>query len=651
MLLLPFVMAMAVYANTLANGLVYDDPQTLRMLDSIEWSWANLARGRLGTYLVHAFDDWLWGRWIPGWHLTNVVLHALASVGASWIAYRLSSSRPVGLLCGLLFAVHPVHTEAVAAISYRKDVLAMICVCLALHFWLIRPRTALAVTAALACLALGILCKEVAVAGVIPMLVIADSLHRDVRPRNTSNGLRRAVYFSLTAAVALWLALTFLGPIQDRFTPARIQELTGGTGSYRGLLAASAASLPDVVRLLLFPHRFSPDYALRSAGGFDEGALLGAGVALAWALAAALTWRKWPLASFGLLWTGVTYAPMTNVIPLTHFATAERYLYVPSLGVCLLGALVVRGIRRLPSVRARWGSAWLAVLVLSCASFRTVTRNRDWKDDDSLWTAALRSGTGTWRTLEGAGKAAARHGALLDAEVLFGQAVLHGCPWGMGYFDRILGLAALEHGAFGEAATYFRRATVLVEDPIDLPVLLARALRAQGDLDGALEVLNEPCGSAYEGMRHDERGVILARKGLVDEAVMAWRSAILGDPEFAAPRLNLGRVLAMRGNAEAIEHLSCFERLSSPTSESRYLMGIACYQSGRYEDAEASLLEAKTLQPDNPDTLNGLGMVRAALGRHAEAEESWKRALEIDPTFEHAIHNLSTLSRLQQSSK
>ena len=155
MVLLTAATAVAIYANTLANGLVYDDHQTLENLESVDWNWASLVGGRRGTYAVHAFDDWLWGPWLPGWHLTNVILHALASVAASWIAYRLSSSTSVGLLCGLFFAVHPVHTESVAAISYRKDILAMIYACLALNAWLSRPRGPAVVAAALVCLGLG----------------------------------------------------------------------------------------------------------------------------------------------------------------------------------------------------------------------------------------------------------------------------------------------------------------------------------------------------------------------------------------------------------------------------------------------------------------------------------------------------------------
>jgi hypothetical protein len=200
---LPALAAVAVFADTLANGLVYDDRWTWRRVPPL--SLEAVGRAFVGerglTYLVHSFDRWIWGAWTPGVHVTNVLLHALASALAGRAAFVLTAKKRVALLCGLLFAVHPVHTEVVAAFSYRKDSLAMVFVLTALCLWLGRERPRLCYAGALACLALGVLAKEVAAIGLVPMLFCADLLPGPGHPLAGRERAKRALKRSAPIAV------------------------------------------------------------------------------------------------------------------------------------------------------------------------------------------------------------------------------------------------------------------------------------------------------------------------------------------------------------------------------------------------------------------------------------------------------------------
>jgi tetratricopeptide (TPR) repeat protein len=128
---------------------------------------------------------------------------------------------------------------------------------------------------------------------------------------------------------------------------------------------------------------------------------LGAGLILFWLATTISLWRRAPVAAFAMAWTLLTYLPSSNVVPLTKFFVAERYLYVPSFGVCLLGAILLeRGFTLARRNRQAWlriGVTTLTTALILAGAVRSVIRNRDWHDDVSLFSSALRDGFRTSR--------------------------------------------------------------------------------------------------------------------------------------------------------------------------------------------------------------------------------------------------------------
>ena len=398
---LPALLAAAVFLNTLSNQFVYDDKWTLDRLPHFAGTslWHLLLSGRGATYLVHLLDQWLWGLWEPGYHLTNIVLHSLASSLAAYVAFVLVRSARAALLCGLLFAVHPVHVEVVAMFSYRKDIRAMIFVSLALICWLGRRRQVLCYLASISCLGLGLLSKEVAAVGLIPMLFLADLLPVQQHNARWTQRLRRGIWRILPIVIlGIIMTTVFAGDVVNYFTPQSIEEVTGGQfRTYDEVLATTAGSVPDLVRLLFIPVKLSVDYSVAAPMSLrDPDAMLGVMILVLWIAACGLLLRPAPVIAFAATWPVALCLPCSNIVPLTKFFVAERYLYVPSFGVCLLVSLMlirlVEASTKHDRLWSRSGAVLLVMLLLVVGGTRSFLRNRDWRDDYSIWSSCLRSG-------------------------------------------------------------------------------------------------------------------------------------------------------------------------------------------------------------------------------------------------------------------
>ncbi len=403
---LPALAAAVVFANTLSNELVYDDRWTLKRIPSLSIAtlFDALHRSRGLTYAVHSLDKWLWGDWSPGFHVTNVVLHAVASALAAYAAFALTSCRRVALLCGLLFAVHPVHVEVVASFSYRKDSLAMIFVLLSLILWLGSRRPILRYAGSIFCLLLGLVSKEVAAVGLVPMLFLVDLLPGHGHPGRWQARFKRAAwrsvpFFGLGLVAGIWFVTNVS---MDSILDGINHESNGRLAHYGEILATAVGSVLDVVRLLLVPGTLSADYPIGAQTSFtDSRALAGVLVLGCWILGTIALIRRAPLAALAAAWALLTYVPCSNILPLTHLFVAERYLYVPSFGACLLVALglnlvLVHAVdhRRF---RLRGVVTAFATLLIVVGGVRSAVRNRDWRDDRSLWLSSLHAGVETNR--------------------------------------------------------------------------------------------------------------------------------------------------------------------------------------------------------------------------------------------------------------
>jgi Tfp pilus assembly protein PilF len=407
-LLMLGVVAFGVYANTLTADFVFDDVKYIepRDLSHIGELVNPLTKGGLGyrplRNLSLAVDHALWGMKPQGFHVTNCILHVVATLLIFRICVLFLGSWMAGLLAALLFATHPIQTEAVAYISGRKDVLTTIFFVLGLLlFFQYRKnrRPLLFLPLIGVCYLFSLLSKEMGVTLPVIFFLWDLTLGRREGPssrralpiwlgRESFEVVRRDkilyIPFILGALfVALWFAW---------LVPSTRQGWWGGTPWLNLLTAARVHT--HYLMLLLFPRTLVGDYSYEAfpitREILDVSSLTSLLIVGGLVLSLVLLIRRSPRISFLGLFYFVTLIPVSQIVP-HHELLGERFLYLPSIAFATLTAWCLIG---LAGVLARRVKMWpkerillaLAVPLLLVYTARSVVRNRDWRDDLTFWT-------------------------------------------------------------------------------------------------------------------------------------------------------------------------------------------------------------------------------------------------------------------------
>jgi hypothetical protein len=384
------VLAAAVFANTLSNGFITDDQfQFLnnpavtgaQPLSSVfgEGVWAFLGyRGNYYRPLQFAIYGLLYRAFGPGataLHLLLVLLHAANTVLVYFLVRRLLAGGlpAASWIAAAIFAVHPIHTEAVNWIAALPDVLVTTFALAGLSAFAAQEAAPNGwQTAVHACIFLAaLLTKETGIV-LLPLYAAYQWLRRT--RGNT------ALYAAMLGAFAAYLAM-------------RIYAL-GGPGHPQSFFQLTAAQFAMSAAVLL-AHYFAALFWPVSPNFYH---IFHPTTGVSWELIMALlalaliAWAAWqfrrsePLALFAIFWITAAIAPALNIPGVGQNVFTERYLYLPSVGLALsIGLLWAR----FASPRAIW--AWpLAAAILLLFSVESWTRNRDWKDDFTLLQVTLR---------------------------------------------------------------------------------------------------------------------------------------------------------------------------------------------------------------------------------------------------------------------
>jgi len=367
------------YLNALGNGYVMDDRGILVLNPLVThpdgvWRafahpyWPEGLGGQYRPLVIASFSlDWWLSHGDPHWlHAVNVLWDAAAAV-LVWLLAAELLAPAAALAAALLFALTPLHVEAVANVVGRAECMtaAFVIAALLAHrrgSWF-----------APGCFALALLSKENGI--VFLGIAVAHDLLLAGPPREALRA-RRALYGAY-AAVVLAYGATLLAVFRGAPLSAPAHTFDGAS-TYERLLTV-AATVPEYARLLLFPFDLSADYL---PGVLDLTRTITLKVVLGLLLAALLViailraWRRAPVLAFALLWVPIAISPVSNVFFATGVLLAERTLYLPSVGAMLaLGWLMQLGVERRPT------AAWAALAVVLVAFLaRTWTRTIVWHD-------------------------------------------------------------------------------------------------------------------------------------------------------------------------------------------------------------------------------------------------------------------------------
>jgi protein O-mannosyl-transferase len=430
------------YANALANQFALDDQWIVLenpLVHSLSGLWRAFGapywpNGLVGQYrplVIASFAlDWAIGHG-AGWmfHLVNVAWH----VAATLLVLRLARHvlPEIGAVAAaMLFAVHPVHVEAVSGVVGRSELMATVFVLAALLAHRAGQRRAIG------WYALALLSKE---SGIVLMglAVVHDLLLTEDVPGSLAQGwaklrARRTLYAGYAAVIVAYaclLAWVFRGG-KNVEVPSVVW--IGATPVDRWLTMLRV--VPDYVRLMVWPWHLAIDYTPQTlvlVTTVTPMVLLGTALLLATAGVIAYTWRRAPVVAAGLLWFAVAMSPVSNVFFAAGIVLAERTFYLPSVGgVLVMGWAVAVLARRAwghEAPRAALVGALTGVVLLF--GLRSWVRTPVWHDNKSLALAWVSTQPESYRSHDyaaivlsrindwpGSAREAARSRALFQAD-------------------------------------------------------------------------------------------------------------------------------------------------------------------------------------------------------------------------------------------
>jgi len=630
--------AIGVYANSLGGALLYDDLNAITdnalvttgdvrgILTTPSWWGADrrTALWRPLTTSSFALDHALFGLAPLAYHAENVALHAVVSVLVLTVFAAAGVATPIAGAAALLFAAHPVHTEAVANVVGRAELIAAAGFLAAWRAWLAAGaarggRRIAWRLAALVAYVLAMLGKENAIT--LPAVLLLAGLVRPSDAAPARSPRRRA---------AAWIALAACG---IAFVALRT-VVVGGVTPKPELLDNPLALLPTLPRLftaiavigryalrLVFPLWLSADYSFDQipavATPLDPGFL--AGLTVMVATAAALWWarRRAPAIALGLGLLALTFAPVANLAFPIGTIMGERLLYLPSAGFCLALAaglarcagardsgidgdargVVVAGTTR---HRTRWPPRLflpLAVIVTTYGA-RTITRNTIWREPLVFFQTMVADAPRSARSHAELASALAEAGRFAEADTEFARALAITPADPFLLYD--WGHALASAGDWDAAAEKYRRAIAVKPDFGEAFENLGGVESARGDQAAALAALRRAKEltpeSPYLLMT---TAAVLARAGVTAEARATYERALAQRPADPEVRTSYGAFLASQDDAAAA--VAVLEPIAPPAPARALVALAASYRRlGRTAAAEATIATAARLYPDDP---------------------------------------------------
>jgi len=561
-----------------------------------------------------------------GYHWVNFMLHWANACLVLVVLNRLTGRIRLSGFAAALFAVHPVNVESVTNIVGRADLLATLSILIGGWCYLRSAESGgwrrilwLAGLGIAACA--GVLTKESAVM-IVVFVGLYDLLWRLPRLGGTtwreqlSAAARSDIpwgWLALVPAVVLlfWARhkLLYTSPVYGQlFVDNPIARATPIQGFLTGIKV-----IGRYLRLLVLPHTLSCDYSYNQIPLFGDGApwwedleawiALGVVGGLLWA--AVRLWRTAAPFTWGVMFFFITILPTSNLFFPIGSIMGERFLYLPSIGFCLLAALALRPMGAALARRCIPNEAWrdraalaLPAVVVAVFALRAHVRNADWHDDISLWKSAVAACPDSFKTHKGYSNAlwdAGRNETAIDAAIA-----------------RIeIGLGVLDQRPLPEE----RRDNTLFHD-------LGMYYRIKGEFVARR-------GDAAEARRFFEKSVaILSRGREVDRWVddESHRASIkrgrrredladVGNPKIY---WQLGLALVQLGRwSEAEEAGRYIQRLAPAEVNGYMLVGAALFPAGHPDKAAVQTMTALVLQPLNEEAWINL--------------ERCYRAMKLDP--------------------
>lgn len=614
------------YINSVRNDFVFDDLERIKyepsirklenipgMLNIFERSY----RYRPLRTISYAIDYSLSGLNPLVYHISNLIFHTLCSFLVFLLVRSVTGKGRAGLFASLLFAVHPVQTEAVAYISGRRDLLATLFYLASAWLFVEYRRTARPwrIPLIVISIVLGILSKEtvLAVPGFFLLYDFMRQLHDEKRVGESRISLPYTLFCTLkkhaflylpliAAAFGVLLFLTLYSPVSQ------------GVGLYGGSIASHLMMISRILaqyfRLILLPYPLRADYSynvLTIPDSFLDGPFIISFLSLCVVIWLVVYMIKKDF-STGLFmgWFLLNLIPVSQFIP-HHELMAEHHLYLPSVGISALTAILLERLL-IGSSGARSLVSVVFGLIIIVSSMVSIDRNRDWKDSMTLWTETIRTSPNCARAHYNLGTVCLERGDLDCAVVEFEEAIRIK-PGYEKYNNKIWLLFAKTHDNLG-----------LVYNARGKDDLAIEQFKEGLKINFGTNTSNDPGRQVFANL-HNNLGKVYLERMLFDQAELEFRKALRVNPGFRPAHNNLGVLYVSIGrddlaekcfisvlqiepmDEEAFRNLAALYGARSPGAEAppHCALGHRLLDAGLKDLATRELEVCLTLDPDHPE--------------------------------------------------
>ncbi len=591
----------AIYGNTLHVPWYFDDFGNIvrnPLIRNLDDAWRGILAPRGLAMFSFALNYHFHGLELPGYHVTNILIHLLTTFFVYLNLKRVFRCQPLfALLAALIFLSHPLQTQSVTYVVQRMTSLCGLFFFISMYLYvraresllegqrLISPRHLTLYLASLGCGAIAVYTKQNA--AILPLCIYL--FDRFFLPKQKQGSLWLVLYLLPYFAAPLWMALSqFLFPVVDGKSlrvitstndPAKGLTAKGSDVNYLlSYLVTEFSVLWLYIRLLFLPYGQAMDYQYPLVTTLltikNTIAFLGLGglLTFAWVFR-----KRLSLISFGIFWFFIALSVESTIIPLDP--VFEHRLYVPMFGFAVLVPQLLDCLRHRKSK--------IVILVLTVVIYSVLTRVRNdlWSREESFFEDQYSK---------------VPHGT----RVMISLAKSH-----------------IERGRYREAEVLLRKAIKI--DPtverayVNLFSIMVREKR----MDEALGILQQGLKyNPYSSELYNNLGVFYDLQGEPENAIKALFESIRITPGYAESYTNLGVVYAGLKRWKDAEHyyrIGLSVLYENP--KAHYNLGVALYSQGRLPEAAEAFGMALKFAPQDSEALFNLASVYLELGRYQSA--------------------------------
>jgi tetratricopeptide (TPR) repeat protein len=571
--------------------------------------------------LSHMLDCQFYGLWPGGHHLTNVRLHGATAVLLFLVLWKMTGAPGRSAFVASVFSIHPLCVESVAWVTERKDVLSGLFFVLTLGAYVSYVRhlggkgSTGRYLAVVFLFAMGLMSKPTVVTLPFALLLLdywplnrfgqrhsADAGAEPLRRQNSFSVFKHLVIekiplFALSAgscAVTILTGVQTLVPVEQRTIAARLGNAITSSAAYLGQTFYPA----NLALFYPFP-----------ANGIPVWKIILSLALLAFVTAAVFVLRRSrPYMAVGWFWYVGMLVPIIGLIQSGEQAHADRYMYLPQIGLLLLiawGTWSLCTSLHHRSVALGAGAVMVVAALMVCAR----SQASHWNNSESVWTHTLACTSDNY--------------------------IAH----------NNLGTALLEKGQVDQAARHFEKALEIQRRYVQARNNLGnvwfqkgRVQEAVADYQKALEI-NPRFADAHYNL-----GVAFLQTGRVQEAVAHFQDALTIEPDLPKAEYNLGLACVRLGRlSDAVIHYNKALAIDPNYAEAEYNLGVVLAQLGRLNEAVSHYNKALLINPKYAEAHNNLGTAFTQIGREREAIAHFRQAMSINPSNVEALNNTAFL--------